>query len=105
MTSMTSIEISIAGQKYILRGEEPESHLREVSELVRRRVESIRKQNPALSLQKVTMLAALDFASETIKQKRHSVDTRHTIVNQAKTLLARIEGELESVGRVPTLKQ
>lgn len=105
MTSLTSIEISIAGQKYILRSEEPESHLREVSELVRRRVESIRKQNPALSLQKATMLAALDFASETIKQKRHSVDARHTIVNRAKTLLARIEGELESVDNVPALKQ
>lgn len=102
---MTSIEISIAGQKYILRGEDPESHLLEVSELVRRRVDSIRKKSPGLSLQKATMLAALDFASETIKQKRRSMDTRNMILNQAQKLLARVEGELESAGGAPSLKQ
>ncbi|MBI1859711.1 MAG: cell division protein ZapA [Deltaproteobacteria bacterium] len=65
---MNSIEIAIAGQKYILSGEETPEHLNEVSELVRRRVESIRKKNPGLSLQKATMLVAFDFASETIKR-------------------------------------
>ncbi|MBI3293393.1 MAG: cell division protein ZapA [Deltaproteobacteria bacterium] len=102
---MNSIEIAIAGQKYILSGEETPEHLNEVSELVRRRVESIRKKNPGLSLQKATMLVAFDFASETIKQKRRQLDTRGAILNQAQKLLERVENEIESVGRVPAGRQ
>ena len=97
---MTSIEISIAGQKYILRGEESETHLAEVSELVRRRVETIRKKSPTLSLQKAAMLAAFDFASETIKQKRRSVDSKNIVLNYAHRLLEKVENELKSAGRV-----
>lgn len=96
---MNSIEISIAGQKYILRGEESETHLAEVSELVRRRVETIRKKSPALSLQKAAMLAAFDFASETIKQKRRAIDSKNTVLNYAHRLLEKVEGELRSAGR------
>ena len=92
---MNSIEISIAGQKYILSGEETVEHLNEVSELVRRKVDTIRKKSPGLSLQKAAMLVAFDFASETIKHKRRQLDTRGAILNQAQKLLDRVESEIE----------
>ncbi len=95
---MASIEIVIAGQKYVLTGEEPAEHLNEVSELVRRRVESIRKKTPGLNIQKAAMLVALDLASEYIKQKRRGIDTRNGVVNRAQKLLERVEGELKRSG-------
>ena len=91
---MTSIEISIAGQKYILSGEESQEHLLEVSELVKRRVDTIRKKNDSLSLQKATMLAALDFASETIKKTRQNREAKNSALNLAQTLLEKMESEI-----------
>ena len=42
---MNSIEINICNQKYVIKGEEGDAHLEEVAEMVRRRVESIKKNN------------------------------------------------------------
>ncbi len=93
---MNQIEISIANQKYLIRGEEGEAHLKEVAEMVRRRVESLRKKNPNLTLQKAAMLAAFDFASDGIQQRKKSVDAKATLLNKAQDLLDRVERELET---------
>ena len=95
---MASIEISIGDQKFTLRGDESEEHLHEVANLVQRRVETIRQKAPQLNMQKVAILAALDFASHMIKGTRRTTDTRSLIVEKAKQLLARVELELHSVG-------
>jgi len=93
---MHSIEIKIGDQKYILRGEEPEEHLEEVGELVRRKVAGIRKKVPSLSFHKATMLAAFDFASEAIKGRRKAHKYRSTILTKANELLERVQLELSS---------
>jgi cell division protein ZapA (FtsZ GTPase activity inhibitor) len=92
---MNSIEISIANQKYVIRGEESESQLKEVAEMVRRRVESIRKKNPTLTLQKAAMLAAFDFASDVIQQRKKSSDSKAALLTKAQGLLERVERELD----------
>ena len=91
---MTSIEISLGNQKFVIRSEESEEHLKEVAELVRRKVESIRRQSPTISVQKAVMLAAFDFASRTIKGRRKALDYRASVVDKAECILKRIEGEL-----------
>jgi cell division protein ZapA (FtsZ GTPase activity inhibitor) len=93
---MASIEITIANQKYVLRGEESEEHLREVAELVRRKVENLRKKTPGLTLQKAAMLAAFDFASDTINGRRKALDYRASVLSKATQLLERMESELAS---------
>jgi cell division protein ZapA (FtsZ GTPase activity inhibitor) len=93
---MTSIEIVIADQTYVLRGEETEEHLKEVAELVRRKVDSLRKQMPALTLQKAAMLAAFDFASDAIKGKKKALEYRSAVLNKAGDLLERVESELSN---------
>jgi cell division protein ZapA len=96
---MNSIEINIGNQKYVLRGSDSEEHLREVAELVKRKVESIKKKSGNLTLQKAAMLAAFDFASDTIKYKKKAVDYRSAILSKAGELLAKVERELESSTR------
>ena len=93
---MNSIEISIANQKYIIKGEEGEAHLNEVAEMVRRRVESMRKKNPNLTLQKAAMLAAFDFASDVIQLRKKSWDSKAAILTKAQSLLEKVERELET---------
>lgn len=93
---MASIELILGTQKFVLRGEESEEHLHEVAELVKRRVDAIKKRYPSLSFQKLAMLAACDFASQTIKSKRKAVDYRSTVLSKAKNLLDRVELELKS---------
>lgn len=93
---MPSIEITIGGQKYVLKGEEAETHLQDVAELVRRKIENIKKKAPELSFQKATMLAAFDFASEAIKGKKKAADYRSAILTKASQLLERVQSQIET---------
>ena len=91
-----SIDILIGNQRYELKGTESEEHLREVAELVRRRVEGMKKKSAGLTLQKAAMLAAFDFASDLIKARKKSSDYRSTILAKAQGLLERAELTLDS---------
>jgi cell division protein ZapA (FtsZ GTPase activity inhibitor) len=91
-----SIEIIIGNQRYVLQSEESEEHLREVAEMVRRRVESLKKKSKSLSAQKAAILTAFDFASEVIKLRRRSADHKGNVVAKAQELLHKIEIELDS---------
>lgn len=91
---MASIEISISGQKFVLKGEDSEEHLKEVAEMVRRKVESNRKDRPQMGIQKAAMLSAFDLASEVIKGRKKAVEYRSAILSKAGELLKRIESEL-----------
>jgi len=91
---MSSIEIVIGNQKYVLRGDESEEHLREVAEMVRRKVEAVRKSSPALSFQKAAVIAAFDFAAEAIKGRRRASDYRSSLLERANCLLSKVEAEI-----------
>ena len=90
----SSIEITIAGQRFVLKGDGDENHLREVAELVKRKVEGMKKKSPALSLYKAAMLAAFDFASYSIKGRKKALDYKANILNKAGLLLENMQGEL-----------
>lgn len=91
---MATIEIKILEQKYFLRGDDTPEHLEEVAELVKRRVEAIRKKSPSMTREKANMLAALDFASQLLKTTKKANDYRSAVVTKAKLLLDRVECEL-----------
>jgi cell division protein ZapA len=92
---MPQIEIIIGGQKFLLKGEDSEDHLKDVAELVKRKIESIKKKSPGLTFQKATMLAAFDFASDAIKGKKKATDYRSAILSKANSLLEKVQAELE----------
>jgi cell division protein ZapA (FtsZ GTPase activity inhibitor) len=100
---MTSLEITIAGHKFTVRAhnsetdtETSESHLAEVAEMVRRKVEGIKKQDPSFNLQKAAMLAAFDFASEAIAGRKKALDYRSKVLAKTNELVSRIESELSA---------
>jgi cell division protein ZapA (FtsZ GTPase activity inhibitor) len=100
---MPSIEFSVGNQKYLVKSDESEEHLREVAELVRRKVESLRKKNQNISLQKAAMLAAFDFASTAIKGKKKSVESRSLLLSRAEAALELIQEELNDRPNSPAI--
>lgn len=88
---MPSIEILIGSQKFLLRSEQSEEHLREVAEMIRTRVDGHRKAAPQINLQKCAVLTALDLASELVDFKKKVASQREEIVSRAEGLLAKIE--------------
>jgi cell division protein ZapA (FtsZ GTPase activity inhibitor) len=93
---MNTIDILIGNQRYELKGNESQEHLEEVAQMVRRRVESLKKKNSAITLQKAAMLAAFDFASEVIKAKKKSSEHRSAVLSKAQKLLEKVEWDLQS---------
>lgn len=100
---MPSIEFSVGNQKYVVKSDESEEHLREVAELVRRKVETLRKKNQNISLQKAAMLAAFDFASTAIKGKKKTVEARSLLLAKAEAALEFIQEELNDRPHSPSL--
>jgi cell division protein ZapA (FtsZ GTPase activity inhibitor) len=94
--TLSSIELVIGSQRYLLRAHESEEHLREVAELVRRKVEAHRKAVPSLSLQKAAILAAFDFASQSIKGKLIANDYRAQLMEKAGKLLEQVENAIQA---------
>jgi cell division protein ZapA (FtsZ GTPase activity inhibitor) len=92
---LRSVEVTIHSQRFLIKAEESEEHLAEVAEMVRRKVEGIRKKLPTANLQKASMLAAIDFASELIKNKKRSNDYRAGVLNKAESILEKVESELK----------
>jgi cell division protein ZapA (FtsZ GTPase activity inhibitor) len=93
---MNTIDILIGNQRYELKGNESQEHLEEVAQMVRRRVESLKKKNSTITLQKAAMLAAFDFASEVIKAKKKSSEHRSAVLSKAQKLLEKVEWDLQS---------
>lgn len=94
--NMNTIDILISNQRYELKGNESTEHLEEVAQMVRRKVDTLRKKTPTLSLQKAAMLAAFDLASELIKAKRKSSDHRALVLSKAQKLLEKVEWDLQA---------
>jgi len=93
---MNTIEILIGNQRYELKGNESPEHLEEVAQMVRRKVDSLRKKSAGLNLQKAAILAAFDLASDLIKAKRRSTENRAAILSKAQKLLEKVEWDLQT---------
>lgn len=91
---MASIELVINGRKYELSGEGSDEHLRAVAQRVMRKLESLQKARPTLSLQKVAILAAFDFASRLIEGEKKGAEYRTAVLGKAQEILGRVESEL-----------
>ncbi|KJU82736.1 Cell division protein ZapA-like protein [Candidatus Magnetobacterium bavaricum] len=66
---MASAEVYILGQKYILKGEEPEEYIRALAVYVDKKLQEIQRSAPMANQTKTAILAALGIADELFKQK------------------------------------
>lgn len=92
--TMPNLEVKIANQNYVLKSDETEDHLRETTDLVKKKIESLLKKDPALPLHKATMLVAFDLASHSIKGRKKALEYRNAVVGKAQNLIDRVQSEL-----------
>ncbi len=93
---MPAIEISFNGQKYVIKGDESEEHLNEIAQMVQRKLENIMKNSTTISMEKASILAALDLASNYIKGRKKALEYKSMILNKAQEISKQINEELAS---------
>jgi|GEM_PF-1330140 len=96
MANLNLVELVLGKQKFTLRSEETVEHLQEVSELVKRKMETIRKHAPTLTLERAAVLAAFELASDNIKGKIKANEYRSTVMSQATQILDKVEKTLNT---------
>lgn len=66
---MGSTEVYILGQKYTIKGDEPEEYIRELASFVDKKLKEVYSSAPNITPVKASILAALDIADELFKIK------------------------------------
>jgi cell division protein ZapA len=61
---MGSVEVYILGQRYTIKGDAPEEHIRELASYVDEKLREVYNSSPNITPVKASILAALDIADE-----------------------------------------
>ena len=88
---MGSTEVYILGQKYTIKGDEPEEYIRELASFVDGKLKEVYNAAPNITPVKATILAALDIADELFKMKNEQELLTKNIEEKTKTLASLFE--------------
>ncbi len=83
---MASIEVYILGQKYTIKGDEPEEYIRELASYVDNKLKEVYNVSPNITPVKASILAALDIADELYKMRTQQEEETKHIEEKAATL-------------------
>jgi cell division protein ZapA len=61
---MSLVEVSILGQKYTIKGDAPEEHIRQLADFLNERLRKVTENSPNITPVKALILAAIDIADE-----------------------------------------
>lgn len=71
---MGSTEVYILGQKYTIKGDEPEEYIRDLASFVDKKLKEVYSSSPNITPVKASILAALDIADELFKIKNQQAE-------------------------------
>jgi cell division protein ZapA len=71
---MGSTEVYILGQKYTIKGDEPEEYIRDLASFVDKKLKEVYSSSPNITPVKASILAALDIADELFKMKNQQAE-------------------------------
>ena len=71
---MGSTEVYILGQKYTIKGDEPEEYIRDLASFVDKKLKEVYNSSPNITPVKASILAALDIADELFKMKNQQLE-------------------------------
>ncbi|MCE5193923.1 MAG: cell division protein ZapA [Nitrospiraceae bacterium] len=66
---MGSVDVYILGQKYTIKGEEAEEHIKKIASYVDTKIKNIHSNSPNITPLKASILASLEIADELYKIK------------------------------------
>jgi cell division protein ZapA (FtsZ GTPase activity inhibitor) len=67
---MESVEVTILGQRYVVRGQTSKAHIRRLAEYVDARIKDIYRQSPGTTPLKASILTALVLSDELLSLKK-----------------------------------
>jgi cell division protein ZapA len=85
---MNSIEVYILGQKYTIKGEASEEHIRKLAAFVDNKLKEVHNTAPNIAPVKASILAALNIADELFKLKNEQEEMDKYIEEKTQTLTA-----------------
>jgi cell division protein ZapA len=83
----SALEVTIAGQRYLLRGEEGEERLRAVAHLVAETFERVRQAGRGMSADRLAILAAVNLADQLLRERETWGVTSDAIRQRAERLI------------------
>lgn len=83
---MGSIEVTILGQKYTVKGDAPEDYIKNLAAFVDEKIKAVYNSSPGITPLKAAILTSLTIADEMHKLKEEQDNLTRTIEKQADTL-------------------
>ena len=85
---MNSIEVYILGQKYTIKGDASEEHIRKLASFVDEKLKEVHNNAPNISPVKASILAALNIADELFKLRDEQEEMDKYIEEKTQRLTA-----------------
>jgi len=85
---MGSVEVYILGQRYNIKGDAPEEHIRKLAAYVDNKLKEVYSSSPSITPVKASILTALDIADELFKLKNEQEEMTKYIEEKTDTLTA-----------------
>lgn len=86
---MGSVELHILGQKYTIKGDVPEEHIRRLVAYVNEKIQEVYENSPQIAPLKASILAAINIADEL-----------HKLRDEQETIAKHIEEKTEVLSRL-----
>ncbi len=83
---MGSVEVTILGQKYTIKGDAPEEHIKKLAAYVDARLKEVYNASPSISPLKASILASLTIADELHKLREAQENIAKNIEERADAL-------------------
>lgn len=83
---MGSIEVDILGQKYSVKGDAPEEHIRKLAAYVDEKIRAVHAAMPNVTPLKASIIASLTIADEFFQMKEAHEDAARNIEEKANVL-------------------
>lgn len=87
----STVEVSILGQRMVLKADADPRHLERVASFVKRKVDELGAQSTA-PVQKLALLVALNIADDYLRVIDESREFRREVAAKSKALLNELEG-------------
>ena len=86
-----TVEVSILGQRMLLKANDDPRHLERLASFVNRKIDEVAAHGP-ISTQKLAVLAALNIADDYFRSLDESREFKRQVASKSRTLLAELEG-------------
>jgi len=91
-----SVEVTIGGQRYVLKSDGNGEHLRALADFVNRKLEEVRGVAKSLSPERLAILAALNIADELLRERDEAHTLRTEVRRRSEAVLSYLQMLRES---------